>query len=136
MTPADLHAATLARLEGLTTVNVYDSTVPDSPPADSAGRVYPYVVVWPVPGNTPEATRNIEADAAGGFTWDARVTVASGDPTWTLQALQLVRGRLEGWRATPGSILTEVDTGGITVQEDTDATPSRWFVPLQFRTHI
>lgn len=136
MTPADLHAATLARLQGLTTMNVYDSTVPDSPPANSAGLVFPYVVLWPVPGNTTEAARNIEADAAGGLTWDARVTVASGDPTWTLHALHLVRGRLEGWRILPGNQLGEVDTGGMTVQEDTDITPSRWFTPLQFRTYI
>lgn len=134
--PAELHAATLARLRGLTTVTVHDSEVPANPAADSRGRVYPYAVLWPVPGNTPDAARNLEHDPAGGLTWDARVTVASGDPTWTLQALQLVRARLEGWRILPGSLLAEVDTGGVTVQRDPDTTPARWFTPLTFRTSV
>jgi len=136
MTPADLHAATLNRLHGLTTLTVHDSEVPANPAADTRGRVYPYAVLWPVPGNTPDAARNLEHDPQGGLTWDARVTVASGDPTWTLQAIQLVRARLEGWRPVPGSVLGEVDTGGVTVQRDPDTTPARWFVPLQFRTTL
>lgn len=136
MTPADLHAATLARLRGLSTVNVYDSTVPDSPPADTDRRVFPYAVLWPIPGSVPDAARNLEHDPDGSLMWDARVTVASGDPFWTLQALDLVRARLEGWRPAPGSVLGEVETGGVTVQQDTDTTPVRWFVPLQFRTHL
>ena len=136
MTPAELHAAALTRLAGLTTLTVHDSEVPEHPAADSAGRVYPYAVLWPVPGNTPDAARNLEHDPQGGLTWDARVTVASGDPTWTLQALQLVRARIEGWRPAPGSLMWEVDTGGVTVQKDPDTTPARWYAPLQFRTSI
>lgn len=136
MTPAELHAATLARLRGLTTVAVHDSSVPDRPAADGAGRVYPYVVLWPVPGTTPDEARNLEHDLRGGLTWDARVTIASGDPTWTLQALSLVRARLEGWRPTPWSLLAEVPTGGVTVLEDRDTPPSRWYVPLTFRTSV
>ena len=137
MTPADLHAATLNRLHGLTTINVHDSEVPANPAADNRGRVYPYAVLWPVPGNTPEAARNLEHDPAGGLVWDARVTVASGDPTWTLQAVALIRGRLEGWHIRPGSLLAEVDLGGVAVQKDDGTTaPARWYVPLQFRTTL
>ena len=136
MTPAELHTTALNRLQGLTTLTVYDSEVPANPVADSRGRVYPYTVLWPVPGNTTEAARNLEADAQGGLMWDARVTVASGDSMWTLEALALVRARLEGFRLAPGSMLTEVDVGGTTVQRDPDTTPARWYVPLQFRTHI
>lgn len=136
MTPADLHAATLARLRGLTTVTVHDSRVPDRPAAGSDGRVYPYAVLWPTPGTVPDAARDLEHNPQGGLTWDARVTVASGDPTWTLQALQLVRARLEGWRPTPWSLLAEVPTGGVTVLEDRDTTPHRWYVPLTFRTSV
>lgn len=136
MTPADLHALTLARLRGLTTVTVHDSEVPANPAADPAGRVYPYAVLWPAPGNVPDEARNLEHDPAGGLTWDARVTVASGDPTWTLQAVTLVRARLEGWRPRPGSLMSEVNLGGGTIQKDTDTTPPRWFVPLQFRTNL
>lgn len=136
MSPADLHAATLERLRGLSTINVHDSTVPDSPSADSDRRVFPYAVVWPVPGSTPEAARNLEFDPGGSLMWDARVTVASGDPTWTLQALGLVRARLEGWRPVPGSVLGEVETGGTVVLEDETTRPVRWFVPLQFRTYL
>lgn len=136
MTPAALHTDTLERLRGLQSLTVYDSTVPDNLPADTDGRVYPYAVLWPVPGNTPDTARNLEHDPAGGLTWDARVTVAAGTPTWTLQALPLVRARLEGWRITPLSILSELDTGGVTVTEDRDTTPHRWYVPLTFRTSI
>lgn len=134
MTPEEFHTATLARLQGLTTITVYDGNVPDHPAADPAtGHVYPYVVLWPVPGRVPAAARNLENDAGGALTWDARVTLAAGQPAWVLQALPLVRARLEGWRPTPWTSLWEVDSGGVSVMRDEDVTPHRWYVPLTFR---
>lgn len=137
--PADLHAAVLARLEPLTTVAVYDSQVgrlrdgsAQEPAGDAAGRAYPYAVLWPTPGWTPGEGRNLEYDAGGALTWDARVTVASGDPTWTLQAVALVRARLDAWPILAGARLTELE-GATDVVPDRDTTPPRWFVPLTFR---
>lgn len=140
--PADLHGLVLDRLAGITSLRVYDSTVgvlPDGSrerlPADGDGRVYPYAVLWPTPDWTPGVGRDLEHDAQGALTWDARVTVASGDPHWTLQAVPLVRSRLDNWPVRAGNRLGELE-GAVDVALDRDTSPPRWFVPLTFRVHV
>lgn len=141
-TPADLHALALHRLAGLTTVTVYDSQVgvlPNGdrrdPAADGDGRVHPYVVLWPSPGWVPGAGRDLEHDAGGSLVWDARCTVASGVPMWTLHAVTLVRARLDNWPILAGNRLAALE-GATDVVPDRDTSPPRWFVPLTFRVHL
>jgi len=140
--PATLHALVLDRLAGLPTVAVYDSEVgrlPDGgrqkPKTDADGRVYPYAVLWPSPGWVPGAGRDLEHDAGGSLVWDARVTVASGSPTWTLNAVPLVRARLDNWPILAGNRLAALE-GTTDVAPDRDTSPPRWFVPLTFRVHV
>lgn len=135
MTPDALHAATLVRLRSIATMSIYDGEVPKSPPADAAGRVLPYAVLWPNPGFTPEEARNMEHDAGGGLTWDARVTVAAGDVTWCLRAAVTVRAHLDAWAITPWSLLSELP-GGPEMLPDPDTFPVRWFAPMTFRTTV
>jgi len=130
--PADLHAATLARLKQATSITVYDGDVPKSPPADSRGRVYPYAVLWTTAG-APTVERPL-TDRPGGLTWGPQVTVAAGDIGWLLSAVQVVRGQLEGARLTPWATLRERTDTEITVQKDPDTSPPRFFLPLYFTT--
>ncbi len=128
--PSALHTATLARLKTLTTLAVYDGDVPPSPPADSQGRVYPYAVLWPASGVAP-LEQAVDAVAVG-TDWMCQVTVAAGDPSWVLPAVQKVRQVLAGWSPAEGAVLTEETPRSVTVLRDDDVTPKRWFMPLQF----
>jgi hypothetical protein len=127
-TAVDLHAAVWALLDALPTVTAYDADVPTAPPADSRGRVYPYTVLWPSPGGSP-----FESSLAGpqGLDWMCQVTVAAGDPTWCLQAVEVVRAALVGAQLAPtaGPLVDETPRSR-TIMRDPDVTPLRWFVPL------
>jgi hypothetical protein len=127
-----LRAAVLTALTGVTSITVYDGDVDDQPPADSQGRVYPYVVLWPEIGFIPAEHQPL-ASASTGLIWDARVTVAAGTPAWLNGAAPLVRATLAGLRPAPGAApLVEEPTTGADVDRDT--APPRWYAPMLFRT--
>lgn len=131
----DLHRATLVLLQA-TNVTVYSGAVPDGPPSDSSGKVYPYAVLWGSPGSHPdwEASSLCDEDD-GALAWEARVTVAAGEPTWALEAAINVRQALSRARPLPRSgLLREPEGSAPQVQKDPDAKPVRWFVPLVFVT--
>jgi len=117
-------------------VDVYDADVPDKPPADARGRVYPYVVLWPPsPGGNPFDPAL--AEDSGGLTWTMQVTVAAGDVTWCMQTVTKVRDVLTGVQLAAGaSRLTDGTPTSRTVMRDPDVTPHRWFVPLIFDCQI
>lgn len=132
MTTVDaLHAAVLAALRGISSIQVYDGDVPPSPPAAASGRVYPYAIVWPGAG-TPDPEPNVAAEQRGELAWEERVTVASGSVDWTVKTISLVRARLHNVEILPGVRLRE-EPLGTPVTKDPDADPHRWFVPLAFR---
>ncbi len=133
MNPADLHAAVIARLRAtVPALTVYDANVPSAPPADAAGRVKPYAVVWGTAGWTPEEARTLDGDAHGALTWPEPVTVAAGDPSWCLAAAHAVRGALDGYPLADAGILRELE-GTPAMRRDPDTTEPRWFVPFTFR---
>ena len=129
-TPASLHTQVLTLLHA-TTVTAYDGDVPDRPPADQSGRVYPYAVLWPGGGGNP-------ADPAlarhhGALTWEAQVTVAAGTPTWCIQAVDVVRAALRGvWLTTGASPLLDETPASQTLLRSEDTQPPRWYLPLRF----
>lgn len=132
----DLHAATLALLETIPGITVYDGDVPDKPPAFNNGKVKPYAVLWPTPGSFPEAEAGTLCDTdSGELRWGCRVTVASGDTNWTLEAAEDVRQKLSRARPLPASgLLREPEGYEPTIQKDPDVKPVRWFTPLIFYT--
>lgn len=132
MTAAALHDALIARLTGAT-VTVYDSDVPNHPPADAQGRVYPYVVVWATAGH-PTDERPLSDDPTDHLTWRPQVTVVAGTTAWLLPAVGIVRERLEGARLTPWVRLRERADTSVTVQKDPDTSPARYFLPLYYST--
>ncbi|QAY69989.1 hypothetical protein [Xylanimonas protaetiae] len=126
--PEALHAALVARLRTIASLQVFEFQVPDKPAADGQGRVYPYAIVWPGAG-TPGAESSITG--AAGERWAATVNVAAGDPAWVLPATRLVRATLSMVELAPGVTLTEVPLGAV-ITKDPDTTPLRWFLPTQW----
>ncbi|MEV7962410.1 hypothetical protein [Oerskovia paurometabola] len=128
-----LHAAVVAVLSEVRSVTWYDDgVVPANPKADTAGRVYPYAVLYPGVGHRPAEAVAVDAQPGPELAWRTQVTVAAGTRTWCMQAAQLTRARLDHCEIAPGVTLVEVPTG-LLVQKDPDVSPLRWFVPLYFR---
>ena len=130
--PYALHNAALALLQDIPHVTVYDGEVSDKPPADSNGRVYPYVVLWASPGFRPVDSRSLEAGTTSDLRWRANVTVAAGVAGWVLQAASAVRGALDGQVLVPFSSPLEEDGTAFNVLEDRDVLPHRMFLPMSF----
>lgn len=117
-----------------TAMTAYIARVPDNPPADTSGRVKPYVVIWPGPGYLPDYARTVGGDDAidTGLEWTPQLTVAAGDPEWCLKAVDSVRARVNGARLIAGAGPVRIEPGP-PMQQDPDVKPHRWFVPLPLR---
>lgn len=134
-TPDELHAATLALIKTIPGMTVFDGDVPTTLLRDGAGRVYPYVVLWPSAGYRPnEIADDLAGTPDGTLEWPFQVTVASGDVMWTLGAVRVVRAKLAGAWLTPRTGRLREDPGAPNIARDPDVTPARFFVPLLFRT--
>lgn len=131
--PVDLHAVVLAVLRGIPHMAVYDGDVPDAPPADPGGLVWPYLVLWPGAGWVDPTASTLDGTANGALAWEARITAAGGTPTRALQAAHAARQVVAGLIPAPGAApLTEQPGPG--VLRDDDVTPARWYAPLTFTT--
>lgn len=130
--PATLHAATIALLEAIPNITVFDGAVEDNPPAVADGRVLPYAVLWPAVGYRPAESRSLETVATVDLRWSARVTVAAGSVAWLLQAVAVVRAALDGQVLGAFSGPLEEDAVEQIVLEDRDVRPFRFYVPLSF----
>ena len=103
--------------------------VPATLPQDTAGRVYPYAVIWagvlsPVPDDDVTG-RIYQAGQTGEFT----VTVASGDWTWTTGAARDVKHTLTG--ALDGRVKPQRLQQSIAqVMTDPAERPARYYIPL------
>lgn len=128
--PLELRDAAAARLWAVPNLDVHVGEV-KAARLDPDGRAHPYAVLWASPG-----TRH--ADSLAGRVdrgvWSVQVTCAGGDDTRALWAVSRVLTALSGVRLFPGmGLLNPDDTYQPgTVREDTDVTPSRWYVPLLF----
>lgn len=131
-----LHSRTLDLLRTISTVDVYDDGVPDSVATDVDGRAYPYVVLWLDGGLRPVESRELDGSQSTDLRWVARLTVASGDSTWTLRALSLVRAALDGKILLPRSAPLEEDPTVVDVPflTDREVSPARHYVPLTYVT--
>lgn len=134
---AALHQALVARLDALTGVTAYDGQVPDNPPAETtAGRVYPYAVVWPSAARPELDGELAEGGTDGALDWPVQVTVAAGAPDWCLVAATQVRAWLDGYELVPGAGPLREEPVALQVQRDDDVKPPRWYVPLLWRCQV
>ena len=103
--------------------------VPATLPQDTAGRVYPYAVIWagilsPVPDDDVSG-RIYQAGQTGEFT----TTVASGDWAWTAAAARDVKHALTGalgGRVKPQRLQQSIAQ----VMTDPAERPARYYIPL------
>lgn len=130
--------AVMARLESeVVGVAVYRGMVDGAAATvvGSNGRVRRYVTLWPSPG-TP-GTENDLGDSIVDVDWLIQVTCVAAEVDDTLQTAGDVHQVLFRW----APVITGVVTGGFRVppgydpgpiRVDTDMTPARYYLPLQF----
>ena len=134
VTPLDISTAIEARLHAAVPhLNVYRGLVPQTPPCDETQRAYPYAVLWGTSGMGDEDGEDLSGDTAGSGISETHVTVASGDPDWTLQAAGAVQRALDRWQPLPSMERLRDNQTWAPVILDTEVRPNRWFVLLVFR---
>lgn len=132
-TALDLHNAVRARLEQIGNTVTYDAgAVPDKPPADSIGRVYPYYLLAPTPGTEP-GEDSLAADVpVTDLDWLVQVTCVGGTLSRCLQGAQLARAALGRAYLVAGATPLREIPMRVPAQVDPDVTPARLILPLQF----
>ena len=131
---ADIVDAIKTRLETVVpNVNTYVGRVPEDVPSDSTQRAFPYAVIWGTAGMSDQDAEDLSGDTAGASTSETHITIASGDPTWTLEAAGAVRNALDHWIPLPAMERLRDSQTWAPVVLDTEVLPNRWFVLLVFR---
>ena len=131
---ADIVDAIIARLEAeAPNVAVYAGAVPEDLLADETQRAYPYAVLWGTAGMSDQSSEDLSGGTDGSSISETHITVASGDPTWTLRAAGAVRKALDHWQPLPSMERLRDSQTWAPVLLDTEVLPNRWFVLLVFR---
>ena len=131
---ADIVDAISARLAThAANVNVYRGFVPEDLPADETQRAFPYAVLWGTAGMSDQYAEDLSGGTEGSSTSETHITVASGDPDWTLRAAGAVRKALDHWQPLPTTERLRDSQTWAPVLLDTEVLPNRWFVLLVFR---
>lgn len=106
------------------------------PPTDPGGRVHVYAVLYAGPGQRIQDRLSAGADRVA---WRVQLTCVGGTPDTALACVDAVTGALDGhrlsgsgWMSSP--LVQDLDAGPI--REDRDASPSRWYAPLQYVTTL
>lgn len=115
-------------------VLILRNEVPKTLPADEAGNVFPYAVIWEGPGMGDEDAEDLSGDNEGASILDTHVTVASGRAEWTGSAAAQVRKALDHWMPTGNVERLRDNQTWTPVQLDTEVLPNRHYVPLVFRS--
>ena len=125
--------ATLALLQAIEHLNVYDGELPADPPLDPDGRVHPYAVFYGGGGNA--FGDRLNKDTPTDVAWNCRVLFVGGDATRARWALDKIRAALTGARPTGGARLKEV-LDDVTIRTETNVVPSRTSGAILYRLHI
>lgn len=131
---ADIVAAIQARLaDQLPHIPVYLAAVPEDLPADETQRAFAYSVIWGSSGMGDDAAEDLSGGTEGASISETHITVASGDPAWTLRAAGAVRKALDHWQPLPQMERLRDSMTWAPVLLDTEVLPNRWFILLVFR---
>ncbi|MGQ7788201.1 hypothetical protein [Nesterenkonia sp. K-15-9-6] len=129
----------LADIQGLAPDRVFHGHVPDQVPEDSAGRVLPYVAVWPrVPVPVDDEPVN-QVQSREGLAFLFQTTCVAADIFDQLYPMvDVVADRLTGLQVGAGvvrhesSLQSSMFLGGGEFLVDPDVSPARYFVPLRW----
>jgi len=130
-TASTLHDVVWARMDTVTSVDIYDSEVPATPPLDPDGRVRAYAVLHASPGRLyASALDGGQRCIVGSF----QVTCVGGDVVRALGCTDDIRAGLVGTVTVDGATrvvrVKEEDPGP--VRTDPNYLPPRYYVPLEF----
>lgn len=114
-------------------LGVYVGHVPEDLPSDDTQRAYGYAVIWGSAGMGDQNAEDLSGDTGGSSISETHITVASGDPAWTLRAAGAVRKALDHWQPLPSTERLRDSETWAPVLLDTEVLPNRWFVLLVFR---
>jgi hypothetical protein len=114
-------------------VGVYHGEVPEDLPCDSTQRAYPYAVLWGTAGMSDQDAEDLSGGTEGSSVSETHITIASGNPEWTLRAAGAVRKALDHWQPLPTMERLRDSQTWAPVLLDTEVLPNRWFVLLVFR---
>ena len=132
--PTDIVSALEARLlDRVPQVSVYRGHLPEELPCDETQRAFPYAVIWGTAGIGDRDAEDLSGDTGGSSISETHITVASGDPDWTLEASSAVRSALDRWTPLPSMERLRDNQTWAPVVLDTEVLPNRWFVLLVFR---
>jgi hypothetical protein len=124
--------ATLALLQAITGLNVFDSELPADPPKDPDGRVHPYAVFFAGGGRGFGDRLN---DVPTDVKWSCRILCVGGDRKRAQWAVDQVRAKLTGARPTGGSRLKEL-LDEIDLRPELDVIPPRTSGAILYRLHV
>lgn len=131
---ADIVDAIHARLTAeAPNVYVYEGQVPEDHPSDDTQRAFPYAVLWGTAGMSDQPAEDLSGGTEGASTSETHITVASGDPAWTLRAAGVVRKALDHWQPLETMERLRDSQTWAPVLLDTEVLPNRWYVLLVFR---
>ena len=130
--PDSLRQSILATLRSIPHVVVFDGEVPTEPPADTAGRVLPYVVLWASAGVPSNDAASLTGQPPSTLSWEIAITCAGGTPARAVQAAVLVRSSIERASISGSSPISEISSPR-PVSIDTNTNPHRFFTPMLFR---
>jgi len=123
---------------GYDPVSIYDSSVPDRPPVDSARRVKPYIVLWGDIGrDVPYGERSVTHAGTTDVDWQPQLTLAAGLPTWVLGLVPLARDTIAAFNTSSQAYLMEEDGGPRRPTKDPDESDTpRYYSVLPLRTFL
>jgi hypothetical protein len=134
ITTADIVDAIAARLAAeVPKVTLYRGRVPEKIPCDETQRAFAYTVLWDTAGMSDPSAEDLSGGTDGSSTYETHITIASGDPDWTLRAAGAVRTALDHWQPLPTMERLRDSQTWAPVLLDTEVLPNRWFVLLVFR---
>lgn len=125
--------ATLALLQAIPNLNVFDTEKPSDPPLDPDGRVHPYAVFFPGGGHA--FGDRLNQDTPTDMSWTCRILIVGGDKTRALWALDKIRGALTGKRPTSDARLKEA-LDDVIFRTETNVVPSRTSGLIIYRLHV
>jgi hypothetical protein len=131
--PTTLPALIKAAVLEVPDLTFYDGSVPKAVP-EAGGYIRPYVVLWAGIGNNPPELTSCGTQSQDTLIWDFQLTVVAADADICRRVGQAIKARLTNLQIGTGRVRPSPDAFNQQAPIlDTQATPSRFMLPLQWR---